>query len=341
MSRRGLEIKVGLLVLLSAGLLAAFIFVLGNFSTHKGKTFYVDFTFVGNLAKGAPVKVSGIKVGKVQSIEFLAGKYDPKVKRRVYVRLKLWVENRALPAIRSDSEFYINTEGVLGEQYVEITPGTMGDKMHPGVRSAQVMLGKAPPRADLIVARLYSFLDVVTKLLEDQKDNIGEAIRNTTKTLNTANDILVENREQIHKLLQTGETLAGEATLLAKSFRRGVGNGAKLERLLDRTDRVTGVLAKRLDPTLDRVDRALDATVKVAGLVGPKERDKLMAVLDRVVRLADRADRIAGNALAVIRRIRKGQGTAGALVMNRELYEDLKELVRDLRRNPWKFFWKE
>ena len=38
---------------------------------------------------------------------------------------------------------------------------------------------------------------------------------------------------------------------------------------------------------------------------------------------------------------RKGKGTAGALLVDQQIYDDLKELVRDLKRNPWKFFWKE
>jgi phospholipid/cholesterol/gamma-HCH transport system substrate-binding protein len=39
--------------------------------------------------------------------------------------------------------------------------------------------------------------------------------------------------------------------------------------------------------------------------------------------------------------VRKGKGTAGALLVDPQIYDDLKELVRDLKRNPWKFFWKE
>jgi phospholipid/cholesterol/gamma-HCH transport system substrate-binding protein len=340
MAKRATEIKVGILVLVSLALLGGFIFILGNFSMEKGTHFYVDFDFVGNLAKGAPVKVSGIKVGKVEEIEFLAGKYDPKVKRRVYVRLKVWVEDRARNAIRKDSEFYINTQGVLGEQYLEITPGTI-DQKHPVVEKGAVMVGKTPPRADLIVARLYSFLDVVTKVLDKEKETIGITLRNAARALDTADKVLSENRESIRKLLDSGDELAGEAVALTRSVREGIGDGRKLSRILSRVDRASGVVARRLDPTLDRVDRALDGAIGVTELVGPKERDKVMAVLDRVVRLSKKAERIATDAAAVVRNVRGGKGTAGALVMEREVYEDLKELVRDLKRNPWKFFWKE
>ena len=341
MARRGVEIKVGLLVFICIVILGGFVYILGRFSVSKGFHFYVDFQFVGNLAKGAPVKVSGIKVGKIQKIDFLAGRYDPKVKRRVYVRLKVWVEDRAAPAIRKNSEFYINTQGVLGEQYLEITPGTMDEKKFPKVQKGQILMGQSPPRADLIVARLYSFLDVVTKLLKSEKDTIGVTLRNAARALDTADKMLAENREAIRKLLKRGDELALEAAQLARSVRRGLGNGYRLRAILAQAERITSTLSRRLNPTLNRADRALDNAIRVAGLVGPKERDKMMTVLDRVVHLSSKAERIAVDASKVVRSIRMGQGTAGALVMDREIYEDLKELVRDLKRNPWKFFWKE
>jgi phospholipid/cholesterol/gamma-HCH transport system substrate-binding protein len=191
------------------------------------------------------------------------------------------------------------------------------------------------------VARLYSFLDVVTKLLKKEKDTIGLTLKNAARALDTADKMLTENREAIQKLLKQGDELAMEAAALARSVRTGLGEGKRLRNIMGQVERVTYTLARRLNPTLNRADRALDQAIRVAELVGPAERDKLMTVLDRVVRLSSKAERIASDAARVVRSIRMGRGTAGALVMDREIYEDLKELVRDLKRNPWKFFWKE
>ena len=91
MSERGLEFKVGLLILISSAILVAFIFVLGNFSLRSGYTIYVDYDYIGALQAGAPVKVSGIKVGKVESVEFFGGKEDPKLGKRVQVRVSAWI----------------------------------------------------------------------------------------------------------------------------------------------------------------------------------------------------------------------------------------------------------
>ena len=98
---RGLEFKVGLLILVSSAILIAFIFILGNFSLRSGFKIYVDYDYIGSLQPGAPVKVSGIKVGKVEAVDFLGGKEDPKLGgKRVQVRVTVWIEDRVRDSIR-------------------------------------------------------------------------------------------------------------------------------------------------------------------------------------------------------------------------------------------------
>src|SRR5579883_3242672 len=109
MRDRGMEIKVGLLIVTALGLLAIFLVLLGTVTFSSGFRLYVDFDFSGNLQPGAPVKVSGIKVGKVEEVRFLGGQIDPQTKRRVQVRMVAWVEDRAKEAVREDASFFVNT----------------------------------------------------------------------------------------------------------------------------------------------------------------------------------------------------------------------------------------
>ncbi|MDY0000309.1 MAG: MlaD family protein [Polyangia bacterium] len=341
MRSRALQIKVGLLVLVASGVLLAFIFALGHFSTAEGQSIYVDFKFVGSLGQGAPVKVSGIKIGKIEQIQFLAGKYDPKLGRRVFVRLKIWVEKRATPAIRSDSRFYINTQGILGEQYLEITPGNQDDPRSKPIPAGATLVGEDPPRADLVIARLYTLLESLTDLLHKERDTLVGMVKTGARSLDSLDKILVENRSKISKLLDDADRLVVEATDLSKDLRSGLDGGRTLRSSLANVNRMTGTLDRELDPLLDKAKKALDSAAELGKVIGPEQRDKLMQVLDRILSITEKADRIAGDAQSVVSRVRMGQGSAGALLMDREIYEDVKEMVRDLKRNPWKFFWKE
>ncbi len=341
MSNRSLQIKVGLLILMALSVIGGFVFVHGYFSTAKGQVFYVDFKFVGSLAEGAPVKVSGIKVGKIRGIEFHAGRYDAELKRRVFVRVKVWVEERALKAIRTDSRFYINTQGVLGEQYLEIIPGNLDDKKQRRVASSEIRRGEDPPRSDLIVAHLYSLLESTTDLLNNEEKTIVGILKNAGQSLETLDKILVENRPKVSTTLDDTNKLVTEATGLTKDVRYGLDGGRSMRTTLANVSRVTYTLSRELDPLLSKAQMALDSAAELGNIIGPEQRKKLIAILDDILRITGKLDTMAGDAAIIVSSVRRGQGTAGAFIMDREIYEDVKEMIRDIKRNPWKFYWKE
>src|ERR1700710_1331961 len=94
-SPRSIEVKVGILILTAVGLLAAFILVMGGINFQPTYSIFVDFDNPGGLQTGAPVKIAGVKVGKISDIAFRGGELDPKTgKRDALVRLKVLVETR-------------------------------------------------------------------------------------------------------------------------------------------------------------------------------------------------------------------------------------------------------
>lgn len=338
MRERGIEVKVGILVLAALGILGGFIFVLGNFSLAKGFVFYVDFDFSGNLQAGAPVKVAGIKVGKVEAVEYRGGQKDRRTGRRIYVRVKAWVEERVKGTVFEDAEFFINTQGVLGEQYLEVVPGTPEKR---AIVPDQVLTGVTPPRMDLVVARLYELLDGVTRLLREDKDTISNLLRAGTKALRSVDLLLAENQQELKKLIASLELLSTESAELVRGVRAGVGQPQRLRAILASVETTSGLVAKNIDALIAKTNRALDGVGGIAETVGPPERQRIRKALDGLSRLGDQVHALAGEARTLVSRLNQGKGTAGALLAREELYQDLKEMVRDLKRNPWKFLWKE
>lgn len=332
-----LELKVGLLVLVALGLLAALVVVLGDFRLGKGFGLTVDFAFTGNLHQGAPVKLAGLKVGRVEQIRFLRPE-EQSASKRAYVRVKLWLEKRIEGRIYEDAEFYVNTKGVLGEQYLEIVPGTPGK---PPLEPGAVVVGMTPPRFDLIVARLYEFLDRGTRLLRTDKKTISQLLRASASAVSTVDKLLKDNQKEIHKILVDADALASETTQLVKTARAGLGPPKRLDRVIRNVDRVTATLSRRLDGLFDKTGAALDGVVNVAAAIGKPEQRKLRKLLDRALAIGDRIYGAAGSAGKLLARISRGKGSVGALLVKDEIYDDIKELVRDLKRNPWKFLWRQ
>lgn len=335
---KALELKVGALVLVSLGVLLGFIALLGGLSLSPGYRVYVDYDFSGNIHSGAPVKISGIRVGKVEDVRFMGGQLDTQSGRRVQVRLVVRIEQRARAAIHQDAEFFVNTQGVLGEQYLEIAPGSH-DK--PELQADAVVRGVDPPRTDLIIARLYEFLDAVTSLLREDKEVFRDLLRSGAKVARSLDQLLGENRDDIKKLLTDLDRLTSESADLVAKIDKGLGDAEELRRTLANIEAISTAVRGDIGPLLQKTRRALDGVGDVAALLGPEEKKKVLRALDELLALSNKAQALAGDAAAITSDLRKGKGSIGPLLVDPQVYDDLKELTRDLKRNPWKFFWRE
>ena len=278
MRERGLEFKVGLLLIVAAVILAGFIFVLGKFSLGSGYTIYVDYDYSGNLQEGAPVKVAGIKVGKVEAVSFRGGAMDEEVGRRVYVRVSAWIEDRARDSIRRDAEVFINTAGVLGEQYLEIVPGK--DWENPPVAAGAKLIGRNPPRTDLVLSRLYEVLESLSEVLTKDKDVIKNLLRNSASAVAQVDDLLRTNREQVGRLINSTSELAATASETLTKVNAGLD-----PRMLQRTVADADALLVAGKGAIDKV------TPEAIALLGDARRATGVVTAERVDRAIGVAER--------------------------------------------------
>ncbi|MEO7051227.1 MAG: outer membrane lipid asymmetry maintenance protein MlaD [Rhodanobacter sp.] len=86
-------------------------------------TVTADFTNVGTLSVGAPVKMAGVVIGSVQSV-----RADP-VKLNAHVTLAI---DKRYSQIPDDSAAAVFTSGLIGSQYVAIQPGGSPDVLKNG-----------------------------------------------------------------------------------------------------------------------------------------------------------------------------------------------------------------
>ena len=118
MQVRTTEIVTGLFVLL--GFAAMFFLVTQitnkdfSVSSKGGYILTANFENVGSLKVGAPVSMSGVTVGRVESISYDQQQYKAVVKMRI---------NSQFDRIPNDSDASIMTAGLLGGQYIGVTAG--------------------------------------------------------------------------------------------------------------------------------------------------------------------------------------------------------------------------
>jgi phospholipid/cholesterol/gamma-HCH transport system substrate-binding protein len=147
MHRKTIDVWVGLFVLL--GLVALLFLALkaGNMSTLSfSKTYAITGKFdnIGGLKPQAPVKSAGVVVGRVGDIRF-----DDKSYQAV-VTLDLDAGHK----FPKDSSLKILTAGLLGEQYIGISPG--GDTVNLAAGDRINSTQSAAVLEDLINQFIYS-----------------------------------------------------------------------------------------------------------------------------------------------------------------------------------------
>lgn len=336
---RSIEVKVGALILVSLAILGGFILVMGGLSFEKTYSVYVDFDNPGGLQSGAAVRIAGVKVGSVKDLAFLGGKIDTKTGRRVLVQAKVDIEQKVKDAIHDDADFYVTTQGVLGEQFLAIDPGSVD---RPVLQDGAVVKGIDPPRLDLFLAKAYDLLDTTVNGIKHNRETISEIVNNTAGLLKGLNVVVTENKDRIDRIVANVEEMTVEAKQLTHDARVNYVDNPKLIRTVDNVDRLTTEVRDDAGPMLKDAREALANLNRVSATVGaPEEQQKIRKALTDIAQLAERANATAGDAQAIVAHIKKGEGTVGALVMDEEIYDDMQEMVRDLKHNPWKFLWRE
>jgi phospholipid/cholesterol/gamma-HCH transport system substrate-binding protein len=335
---RSIEVKVGALILVSLGILSAFILVMGGISWQKTYPVFVDFDNPGGLQSGAAVRIAGVKVGTVESLQYM-GKVDPATGRRVLVRVKVAIEQRVKDSVHADADFYVTSQGVLGEQFLAVDPGS-SDK--PPLAEGSTVRGIDPPRLDLFLAKAYEMLDITVNAIRDNRDTLGEIVANTAGLLKGLNIIVSGNRDKIERIISNVEETTVETKTLVHDARTNYVDSPKLLETVDNIDKLTNAIRSDSGPMLHDAKEALANLDRISATVGdPAQQDRIKKMLTDLAELAERANATAGDAQAIVNHIKEGKGTVGGFVMDEEIFDDVAEMIRDLKHNPWKMLWRE
>ena len=151
-----LELKVGLFIGVGIFLMFLIVFSISDFYLlREGYDVKVKFDFINGLKKSAPIRLAGVNVGEVRDIAIF---YDEAAgKTRVNLDLRIVGEAR----IERDAVARINTLGLLGEQYLEITPGVSQDFLKDG----DSIQGKDPVNVGMQMEKMSEFADAAADVM--------------------------------------------------------------------------------------------------------------------------------------------------------------------------------
>ncbi len=337
------SIKVGLLTTVSAAIIFLAIMFAGNIEDFFSPkvSIYTSFHDVKGLREGSPVWFSGVEIGAVEAIDFASyGK----------ITVELSINAETLQYLKKDSHAEILTLGLLGDKYLEVTPGSI--EAEP-IEEGFPIEGVAPVE--------------IQEIFESSKDSIGK-LTNFVEMLETTIAKIERGEGTVAKLLNDPSVFnnikntTGELSRLIKKMESGGGTVGKLvnedalykdvssavsdvklfaESLKDSK----GTLTKLIDdPALynrfQKASESLDVfTQKLAYSKGTVNK-----LLDDES-LYNNVNDVSVKVNTILEKIDSGQGLMGSLVSDDELTVELKTtlkelnvLIKDIQENPNRYF---
>ncbi len=241
------EVKVGGLFILAIVFVAGFVWYLGAANPFASSfEVRVGYNFAGGVEVGSPVRVMGIKVGKVRAIEFSP---DQKTSTGEEVKLTivLTISRDAWSTVRADSKFFINLAGVIGEKFVEISPGSSSAaKIEPG----SFIRGEDPPRIDQLISQSYGLAGKILEMVEKNEGSVIDTIEKMNSLVSNLNKTLVllertSKNKEFTKIVTNVSQITDDAIILTSKLR-----GDDAQKTLDLLHRLVWRLDKLDEPAI-------------------------------------------------------------------------------------------
>jgi phospholipid/cholesterol/gamma-HCH transport system substrate-binding protein len=206
MESRGQQISVGLFVLVAAALLIFIVFALTGAFAGSDTVYLAKFNSAAGLEPGASVRYAGgPKIGHVTKLQI-----DPSDPAKI---LMTFTVQKGVP-IRTDSKVGIMSFSPLGDNHVEIKPGTPAAPLAPsgavlpatpyvGFNDLTEQINQLSPKAQELMTNLNERVQQLKTTIDRVDDVLNDKNRaNISASLEQLRGILSENRPLIQSTLK-------------------------------------------------------------------------------------------------------------------------------------------
>ncbi len=336
-------IRAGLFIALGLALAGVVVLVIGKERRlfEQANVYTAAFENVDGLALDSPVRLGGLTVGKVSKISFAPDLGD----KRIIVTME--VSSRFQERLRADSVARVTGRGVLGDKAIDISLGSPEKAVIPN--RGELPTGTSGDISSLLKAT-GEVIDNAVKITRDLSSGVESyttpEIRNDiTQFIRSARNIATEiesGKGVAHTIIYDKKTSDDLKAVLANASAVAVrldGAVAKVDGLLGDIKTGEGSLhALIYDKKIANAVTDLgDAADELAKLIHDAKNTKDGAIYQLVYGdakslLADLAT-AANDVKTITTRIKAGEGSLGAVINDPTVYEDLKEILGNIKRN--------
>ncbi len=247
-------IGIGVFVLGGLGLFTFGLFLIGSRRMLFESRFelYAEFSKVAALQKGGKVRVAGMDAGEVDSIMV-----PPKPSARF--RVKMFVRGDLRQLVRTDSVASIQTDGIVGNKYVEIDAGSDEAAI---VANGATLAGRDPFEFADLMTQASSGITTIITTINELKGDVQDMIVAATKTANTTNDILVSSKGDVQAMTASARAITKNLQQISDNINHGHGTIGRLMHDEELYQRIANI-AKQADETTGQLKAAVTSAREV------------------------------------------------------------------------------
>jgi phospholipid/cholesterol/gamma-HCH transport system substrate-binding protein len=213
-------IGVGVFVLGGALLFTVGLFLIGNRRMAFERSFevYAEFAQVAGLENGATVRVAGMDAGEVRSIDVPAGPTAP-------FRVRVRVREDLHRIVRADSVATIQTDGLVGNKFVQIDAGS---EPAPEAPDGSTIVSREPFGFADLLQHASATIERVNGTIDELKGEVEEVLTVVSDTARDANELVADVGEDVRAITDVGTKIAGDVEAIVSGVRQGRGTVGKL-----------------------------------------------------------------------------------------------------------------
>ena len=190
--------------------------------------------------------------------------------------------------------------------------------------------------------QISALLEVVTELIgEGGSDGVGGLGTAIGQLVRRLDDLVAGRQDEIGAML----TDLAQSARNFKELSESAASVMTQERLNDvflSGSATLSVVKQELPVILTQARDTLRTVQKVVDRAeGSLSDETITGMVKDIQNATSRLDAMTKDGQALLGMIQRGEGTVGGFVQDPQVYDDLKELMRDLKRHPWKMLWRD
>ena len=309
---------IGLIFVFSSIAFVVGLMYLQEISIRKSNyTFTVLFENVQGLHVGDQVDMLGKKIGKVSNTHIMGQK----------IAVELSIDNSFSFSIPIDSKIEVKSEGLIGSKFISITPGlNISDYILPG----ETVEG----------LREFDFTEITPGIVPMTQD-LSAFARQLKATLGE------EEKDKIRLTIKNIESFTAGLDTLIQNYQNIISDKDKnnFQSTIQNLKKITSDLNNSINKEIIKLDQILDDVKSVTD-----KSNELSITISELRKSSQSISNSTEKLDQIFIKIENGEGTLGKLINDEILYNnmnniinDIRDLVKDFKDNPTKYmkaYWK-